>query len=280
MKRILRLVGNKIIRSKNLRSRIFAVISGLTTYLIKNNNSKKSNKSTAIIVTYHRVEDISFDPHKLCVSVESFTSHMAFYSKNFETVSLDEMFYRVNSNKLTGREISVTFDDGYYDNIINALPVAEAFNIPITIFLCTSQLGLRGNQAWNMGYKKGEDGRFITEDEIKEYAKHELIEFGGHTVNHARLSTLSRLEQYAEIEKNKVFLERATGKFLQYFAYPYGGAWDFDEITIDLLKRLGFKYAFANYSGYISNKTNKYKIPRFNIRECGVDQLEILLKKR
>ena len=45
--------------------------------------------------------------------------------------------------------IVVTFDDGYADNLINALPIAEAKGVPITIFVTSGVLGSRSGFWWD-----------------------------------------------------------------------------------------------------------------------------------
>ena len=50
----------------------------------------------------------------------------------------------LNSNLNKVGSISITFDDGYIDNITNVYPIIRKFNISITIFICTELIGKDG----------------------------------------------------------------------------------------------------------------------------------------
>tara|TARA_R110000868_G_scaffold160448_9_gene390092 strand:+ start:511 stop:1140 length:630 start_codon:yes stop_codon:yes gene_type:complete len=74
--------------------------------------------------------------------------------------------------------------------------------------------------------------------QVKELAKR--AEIGGHTMNHALLTKLSKDEQVREIIEGKMELENIIGKKITKFAYPKG--W-FNPETKDSVKLCGFKEA-------------------------------------
>ena len=43
----------------------------------------------------------------------------------------------------------MTFDDGYADNLINAVPIAEAKGVPVTIFVTSGVLGSHSGFWWD-----------------------------------------------------------------------------------------------------------------------------------
>ena len=45
--------------------------------------------------------------------------------------------------------MAVTFDDGYLDNILNAKPILEKFEIPATVFVCAGMIGRDGELWWD-----------------------------------------------------------------------------------------------------------------------------------
>lgn len=65
----------------------------------------------------------------------------------FEVISLEDALQRSDSGQLSGRSVSITFDDGYADNFTQALPVLEEFGVPATFFVTSGYLD--GGRMWN-----------------------------------------------------------------------------------------------------------------------------------
>jgi len=112
--------------------------------------------------------------------------------------------------------------------------------------------------------------RTLSTDELKKMENSELIEIGGHTVNHNLLSTLNENEQRKEIEENKGHLERIINKEILAFSYPYGRKKDYNRDTIEIVKN-NYQIAFSNFPGVIRNNSNIYELPRFLVRNWDID---------
>lgn len=92
------------------------------------------------ILLFHRVSDqnkytitkgLQISKSFLCKVIEYFI-----YEK-IDIVNLDECYSRITSNNRAKRFVSFTFDDGYADNLTEALPIFEKYNIPFSVFLST-----------------------------------------------------------------------------------------------------------------------------------------------
>jgi len=68
-------------------------------------------------------------------------------ASHFEVIGLDEALARRDAGRLDGRSLSITFDDGYADNVTQALPVLEAHGLPATFFVASGFLD--GGRMWN-----------------------------------------------------------------------------------------------------------------------------------
>lgn len=230
---------------------------------------------TAPILLYHRINNVSEDKLMLCVSPECFEKHLIFIKKNYDIIHLSKLSEKITKGTLRGNEISITFDDGYKDNFVKALPLLEKYNIPATIFITTKYLGKRSSFKWDLEYKVEDRAIFLNENEIRILSDHPLIEIGGHTHYHRKLSKLRYEEQKKDILENKNILEKITKKEITLFAYPFGEKKDFNKISEKIIKELGFSYAYSN-TQLLSRKTKKrFDIPRINIREC--DECKILI---
>lgn len=228
---------------------------------------------TAPILLYHRIATVSKDPVMLCVPPECFENHLQFIKKNYDVVSLSDLSKRIVNDKLKGNEIAITFDDGYQDNLINALPLLEKYNIPATIFVTTELLGKKASFEWDMEYKEEDRATFLNEEEVKILSSNPLVEIGAHTNLHSRLSNLTEEEQRSDVLKSREILERVTGKKIKLFAYPFGGVYDFDNTTKKIVKELGFDFSYSNTQNLTRNTKDNFCIPRLNIRECTVVEL-------
>jgi len=97
------------------------------------------------VAMYHRVSNaVGDDLTHLTVSIENFENQLSYYKENFQILKLDEEWV---SLKKTG--IVITFDDGYADNIINALPLLEKYQIPATIFVSTLNINTEKEFWWD-----------------------------------------------------------------------------------------------------------------------------------
>lgn len=115
-------------------------------------------------------------------------------------------------------------------------------------------------------------GIYLTREDLIKMSR-EGVEIGAHTASHAILSRLPVLEMEREIGGSKETLEEITGKPVNFFAYPNGRQEDFNQRTIGILKKLGFKAAFSCFGGFnlgVSN-SNRYCIKRIPAGNCHED---------
>jgi peptidoglycan/xylan/chitin deacetylase (PgdA/CDA1 family) len=78
---------------------------------------------------------------ELAVSVEEFDRQMAYVAAHCKPLSLPEAVARLAKGRLEEGTVLVTFDDGYRDNLTEALPVLKKHGVPATIYLTTGMIG-------------------------------------------------------------------------------------------------------------------------------------------
>ncbi|OGS35280.1 MAG: hypothetical protein A2293_14995 [Elusimicrobia bacterium RIFOXYB2_FULL_49_7] len=91
------------------------------------------------------------------------------------------------------------------------------------------------------------------------------IEFGSHGMNHCILSHLADDEMEYEISQSAGVIEKITGKPVKYFAYPNGGARDYDARSAALLARYGYRAAFTLEKGANSNAARRFAMKRIAV---------------
>jgi peptidoglycan/xylan/chitin deacetylase (PgdA/CDA1 family) len=102
-----------------------------------------------IILAYHRVGEVGSDPWSLCVTPEHFAEHLEVMREFGCALGLPRLAKALRERKPLRRAIVVTFDDGYADNLYNAKPLLERYDIPATIFITTGCIGQEGEFWWD-----------------------------------------------------------------------------------------------------------------------------------
>jgi len=97
---------------------------------------------------YHGVVPLSnpsFSPRH--ISSEQFEQHLKYFIQDFEILSLPEAFENYRNNIKTKRKaLTISFDDGYKNNLNYALPLLEKYNIKTTFFIsgvCAEEMEVR-----------------------------------------------------------------------------------------------------------------------------------------
>lgn len=106
-------------------------------------------RPNVVILLYHRVLDVSFDPQRLCVSPVHFKEHLEIIKKSCTVLSLHELHNGLELGRLPKRGVVVTFDDGYADNLWNAKPLLERYGVPATVFVTTGYSGHEREFWWD-----------------------------------------------------------------------------------------------------------------------------------
>jgi peptidoglycan/xylan/chitin deacetylase (PgdA/CDA1 family) len=109
-------------------------------------------QGAGVILMLHRVlasDDAAGLPHRneLCVGPKAFEHLLGWLKKHFDCVSLMEILQpgKVRSDR---PKITLTFDDGWRDNAVNAFPLLQKYQVPASIFLSTDFIGSRQRFWW------------------------------------------------------------------------------------------------------------------------------------
>ena len=194
-------------------------------------------------MAYHSIHPTRID--NLAVHPDEFYRQMKWLAGlGWQGVSLAE-FVRgtYQLNKKTAKLFAITFDDGFADNLIYALPVLKEFNFNATIFVIVDDVGTQSihKKQWLSQYP-GVDAsnyRYLDWSEVG-MLLNAGIEIGAHTCTHPLLNEVNYRNQFTEITLSRIKLEKKTGHPIVSFCYPDGR---YDNQVLDLVKASGYQQA-------------------------------------
>lgn len=255
--------------------------------------SRFSTRGTLVLL-YHSIAAIASDPHHICVPPEVFKSHLLALKRKFTFITPDEFKDSLIQNHPIPNSILLTFDDGYANNLLSALPILEELNIPALFFVTTYPLKSKKHSFWwNHYITAGEIDKVkkrsnpylklpplpnisapasLTEAQLKKFSSHPLVTIGAHTRNHPSLSALSPKQQQTAISSDLSFLRRVSSQPVRYFSYPFGTLSDVNYHSQRIASRF-FAVSFTTLPYLASSIFPRQFQPRFNVSNQTSRQL-------
>jgi peptidoglycan/xylan/chitin deacetylase (PgdA/CDA1 family) len=102
-----------------------------------------------LILLYHRVINLQTDPQQLAVSPAHFAQHLDWLHQHTAVLSLGDLMKWLPTGRWPRRTVVITFDDGYADNLLEALPLLQKQKMPATFFLTGDCIGREEEFFWD-----------------------------------------------------------------------------------------------------------------------------------
>lgn len=181
------------------------------------------------VLVYHTISSHALPlESNIDIDPQRFKRHMKFLARRrARVVSLDSLLDANNGR----REIAITFDDGFRDNLTTALPVLEKYDFPMAVFVATDFIGKPG---------------YLSEPEIRELSEHPLVTIGSHGLSHRHFPLLDDDEARFELIESKRRLENITQKNIDFFAWSFG---DCNPRLEKMIEECGYRAAWSVWNG-------------------------------
>ena len=143
------------------------------------------------------------------------------------------------------KAVTFSYDDGILQDK-RTIEILKKYNLVGTFNLI---YGMQREEK----FRNGIDCSYLDLD--KEYHLYDDMEIANHTYCHPHLPELNYEDNKVQFEKNRVFLEKLTGKKVYGAAYPYG---TYNQESIKALSDLGIEYCRDTKSTYDFSLPNNW----------------------
>ena len=217
-----------------------------------------SNVSPIPILVYHQVAEA---PKKgapfrgLYVSPAAFARQMTLLKiLGYQGLSMTDLQPYLRGEK-TGKVVGITFDDGYLNNLTNALPVLQKQGFSSTCYVVDGLLGQ--TNVWDAGIGIAQTPLMTAEQLLQWQTGGQ--EVGAHTKEHVDLLAISELAAWKQIANSKPALQNLLNQPVNHFCYPFG---KFDKLHEVMAKQAHYETATTTVRGRVAKATNMLTLPR------------------
>ena len=249
---------------------MFLGVAAFVGFSLRFNWWRVARKGVPVLM-YHSIDNSAVGKEKLKVSPKDFEKHLKYLStKGYKSITLRDLKQYIEGKKIFEyKPVVVTFDDGYRNNIKNAIPILKKYGFSAVFFIATAYVGEKS--LWDVA--KEDDAQSMMDwDEIKTLVKNGL-EIGSHTVTHADLVKINKSALLKELTESKKILEDKLNIKINTVSYPYG---HYNNEVIKAVKLAGYEIGVATLHGINRKGENPLVIKRVLIR--GYDRwLDFLL---
>lgn len=206
------------------------------------------------------------------------------HKKGYQFISIRDLDELISQQQAPAKRLAfISFDDGNKE-FLDLLPTIEKYKVPVTVFVPTNPVK-EGNYWWDYAGKH-EQSKYtglptiesfkllpvqefdlkldvlrehlklerscMTVSQLKELAKHPYITIGAHTVSHPILKNCDAVRQAKELAEGQMQLNEWLQQYTVYLAYPNG---DYNEQTLELADKYGYRLGFTTKPGQINTAT-------------------------
>lgn len=213
------------------------------------------------ILMYHQIEQ---PPARgavmraLVVAPSSFARQMALlHWLGYRGLSMADLEPYLRGEK-SGKVVGLTFDDGYQNNLLHALPVLQRYGFTATCYAVSHAIG--GSNHWDASL--GIISKpLMTADEWKAWLAAGM-EIGSHTCDHVDLRKCSLQQAREQIANSKIELEQVFGCDVRHFCYPYG--W-YETQHGELVREAGYVTATTTQRGRVQPGDDPFRLKRIKV---------------
>lgn len=216
------------------------------------------NRRPIPILVYHQIDEAppKGSPFRsLYVAPGAFARQMFFLKLlGYTGLSMGDLLPYLNGDK-EGKVVGITFDDGYQNNVTNALPVLKMHGFSSTCYAVSGLLGQTNIWDKHLGIAQVP---LMTESHARQWVAGGQ-EIGSHTRQHLDLLSADDQACRADISRGKTDLEVVVGQSVDHFCFPYGR---YESKHAGMAAEAGFRTATTTQRSRAHARTDLLQLPR------------------
>lgn len=233
-----------------------------------------SARPIPVLMYHHIADDREVTPRQ-------FERHLRYLRENgYTTPSLRVLQAALRGESGAGKQIVLTFDDGYADNWICAWPLLKKYGFRAVIFATTGRLGegaprpTLADGAPSPDTRRQERARegFLTWAELKVMTSSGVFETGSHTHTHRNFVKRSEYGDLAwELGESARLITERIGVKPVALGWPWGHhskSWE------PLVKKAGYELAFTTVTGVNKPGCNPLYLKRIKVSRGEISWLK------
>jgi peptidoglycan/xylan/chitin deacetylase (PgdA/CDA1 family) len=232
----------------------------------------QSGRGWATILVFHTLSQ-AYAHDGITMSPRLFGAIARMLRDRYEVISVTDLVTRLGSERaLTGREVVITFDDGYLDNYELAAPILSDLGLPACFYLTAGFIGNDRQFPWDA--QKGRRTVMMSWDQAREMYRMGF-EIGCHTWNHPDLGTEPIASASREVGDARAKLEDEIGARVVHYAYPFGGARNIRPEWTDAIRDAGFVSNGSCHGGQVHAGDDPLRLARVGCHQRTVTDVRI-----
>ena len=222
----------------------FWATAPLRSWLLRRLRNRRQSPVTGIFL--HRIGDDVPSPWSMTTS--EFATMLDWLEQNVDLVSIEEAQKRIQFGNSGRIAVHLSFDDGYADNCLFAVPELLRRQIPFTYYVTT--YNIKHGKPFPHDLERGQPLAPNSIDEIRAMAD-AGVEIGAHTRTHAAIGVGAHMSDVEfEIRGSRDDIADWLGKPPDHFAFPYGQHEHMSPRAIQYAYDLGFHSYSSAYGGF------------------------------
>lgn len=221
-------------------------------------SGRTANRRPIPILVYHQIapapaKDAPF--RSLYVSPEAFSRQMWWLRwLGYKGLSMSQLQPYL-SGKQVGKVVGITFDDGYQNNLHNALPALVKNSFSSTCYAVSGLLGQ--TNLWDAAIGISQTP-LMNASELRIWTAAGQ-EIGSHTREHINLLNADDTASREDIALGKIELEAVLDQPVHHFCYPFG---QYDARHVAMARVLGFLTATTTQRSRCHSGLDLLQLPR------------------